>query len=202
MRLLLPALVLIGFSIASCTAILGGVPTSGGSGGAGGGGASMTASGQSSGRAVSTSGAGGSGGAGMGTGGTGDMSGNGGQGGGGAVCITQGGMCGSAASNCCTGLSCSNGTCQANMMAGVSSSSGMTTCTTCNEVILHGAMPINLCLSSKTAYGNLNMCFCNACPMDCSHACNGTNETPTMACLSCAITSCPMQYSACKDDMG
>ncbi len=177
-------------ALASCTAILGGVPTTGGTGGSGGA-SSTKAAGPGSGGGV-----GGKRSANGGSGGTG-IGGSGGAGGG-QVCANKGEACGSS-KPCCGSLTCdAQGTCVAT--AG-SSSSGAMNCISCADA-LNGVMG-QLCTESQSKLTALTNCACspNSCVQTCGQACLN-HGLPSLSCQQCALNACPTQASACENDNG
>jgi hypothetical protein len=174
----------------SCTAILGGVPTSGGSGGGAGDGTSSSAATRGAGGAAggTSSPSGGSGGVSPGSGG------NGGNGGSGA-CVSKGAPCGPSA-KCCSGLICGAGsTCDG---ASPAASTGGPACVVCNDALTDPSQMSALCSVSKLKFDALKQCGCNSCPQACAQACSGGGLT--QACAACAISSCQPFVNACTSD--
>ncbi len=196
--------VLFGLSMASCTAILGDVPTTGGSGGAGGAGATSGGGSPSPGASTSGPGSGGSNGV-AGSGGAGgtpstNPSAGGGGAGGGISCTPLDGACQGQGNACCAGLTCGIlGRCTNPSSATSSSSTGGGNCTRCASVLEDGASPANFCNGSKTLWTELSMCACSSCS-NCMSACQGGSLTAD--CENCALTNCMPEYDACKNDMG
>jgi hypothetical protein len=182
---------------ASCTAILGGVPTGPGSGGAGpGGSSSMPGSGgnganggssrsSAGGSNVSvgpTSSAGGSGGA-MSTGS-------------GMVCGLAGDMCNSVA------LCCPNLVCGSSGICATSTVDAGPPCRTCDDVLNNRNPSLMMCDASQHKLDYLTACVCPSCAAECGAACPGGQGPPGPNCGPCGQQNCPTQVDVCTKDLG
>jgi hypothetical protein len=171
---------------ASCTAILGDVPTGPSSGGAGPGGGATS---------MTTPGGGGAGGTTSQSGGGGTIGHGGGatvgSGGGVMNCQNLDQACGGMLS-CCQGL-----TCDSVSMKCVQPSQ---TCTHCGSFM--GATQ-DLCAASYAKFEALKSCACTSqtCIQVCSIPCGGLGG-PDDACIACMNMACLPQYKTCADDQG